>query len=223
MTTSVLALPCLACRYLKNLPQLVAKYKNVAPHDPHVVKASPRNSSQGGTHDEPAAAQANGSAPAETAAAPAEQQAAASAAATPAISPAEVILAMYEADGVALLTRLQGKFSFVMYDAKQVSYAGHALILAVGPGMHCNCRNHANAGPRCSRSMDRFPCSICDVCAPMGCLWCVQMRVLAARDGSGAVPLLQARTARDGLVIASQAPMLACCHDTLEFQPGFFK
>ena len=52
----------------------------------------------------------------------------------------------------------------------------------------------------------------------------LQMRVLAARDGSGSVPLLEARTAEaDCLVIASHPALLKDCHDVVSFHPGFFK
>lgn len=46
------------------------------------------------------------------------------------------------------------------------------------------------------------------------------MRVLAARDGSGHVPLFEGRTASDSLVVASSRAVLEGCHDVVEFQPG---
>ncbi len=50
-----------------------------------------------------------------------------------------------------------------------------------------------------------------------------EMRVLAARDGSGATALLQARSPRESLVITTDADLLTSCHETLSFAPGFFK
>ncbi|KXZ54357.1 hypothetical protein GPECTOR_5g438 [Gonium pectorale] len=50
-------------------------------------------------------------------------------------------------------------------------------------------------------------------------------RVLAARDGSGRCPLLQARTPRDSLVLSPSRQLLeaAGCRDVLEFLPGDYK
>mmetsp|Transcript_9658 Transcript_9658/g.23980 ORF Transcript_9658/g.23980 Transcript_9658/m.23980 type:complete len:400 (-) Transcript_9658:1135-2334(-) len=81
---------------------------------------------------------------------------------------AEMVLHLYASMGIAMLMHLRGRFSFALYDAKQ-------------------------------------------------------MRVLAARDGGGSIPLLQAHTQRDSLVIASRPDLVQGCKEVIDFQPGFFK
>mmetsp|Transcript_6811 Transcript_6811/g.16345 ORF Transcript_6811/g.16345 Transcript_6811/m.16345 type:complete len:435 (-) Transcript_6811:975-2279(-) len=50
-----------------------------------------------------------------------------------------------------------------------------------------------------------------------------QMRVLAARDGTGVIPLFEARTSKDSLVVSSSSEFLEGAKDKITFEPGFFK
>ena len=50
-----------------------------------------------------------------------------------------------------------------------------------------------------------------------------QGRVLAARDGSGAVHLYQGHSPAEGLVITSASALLETCKDVRPFAPGDFK
>lgn len=56
-------------------------------------------------------------------------------------------------------------------------------------------------------------CCCCAVCWP-------QARVLAARDPSGAVPLVEGRTAGGSLIIACGTFLPAGVHTMTEIQPG---
>jgi hypothetical protein len=50
-----------------------------------------------------------------------------------------------------------------------------------------------------------------------------QARVLAARDHSGAVPLLEGRTAAGSLLIACGTYLPGGCYQMVEVEPGHFK
>ncbi|KAF5836355.1 hypothetical protein DUNSADRAFT_6042 [Dunaliella salina] len=50
-----------------------------------------------------------------------------------------------------------------------------------------------------------------------------QMRVLAARDGTGVFPLFEAHTSKDSLMVSSSPEFLEGARDKITFEPGFFK